>query len=245
MPYRELVKLEWVLIVLLIIIVGGLMSLIDADKGSTSRGEPTLNTDDNVQNRMAHKTLGTTYKTTGNEDTNRLIFDKAAIKGVDQFENTSLYLGYDPTISARPILRIAKEEKDALTGADSDLIFNSEQNVFKIVRTGQFRTSLTYTTPSPGAGNFGTQTFIAATIPHGLGYIPAVIGFLNPSSQIYQPLPFTDYLTTGSSAYWQTWNISTDATNVTISLVTMVYGGSYFVSPGVNFNYYLLQETAN
>jgi hypothetical protein len=176
---------------------------------------------------MAHKTIGTTYKTTGNDDTNRLIFDKGAIKGIDENENTNLFFGYDPDISSRPVLRISKDGEDAMTGENSDLIFNSDQNVFKIVAIGN--TSIDATNASAGVP-------IINTIPHGFAFIPIPMAFAFVSGA-YFPLPTT--FGPPSTGSWMTLKV--DSTNLYVNffpVATTNYGI-------LDFKYYLLQETVN
>ena len=88
------------------------MSLIDADKGNSNRGVPSLNTDDNVQNRMAHNTMGNTYRTTGLDVTQRMVFKNGLILTYDSAGRISSVYGYIPELSATPVLIIADEGYD-------------------------------------------------------------------------------------------------------------------------------------
>lgn len=141
---------------------------------------------------------------------------------------------------------VSKAGVDATTNTDAaQWAFNSNQNVFKIVQTGTYTTTINYNSATPAAGQFGRTFFTVATIPHGLSYIPAIIGYQSDGAGGYYLMPYTAYAATGSTAFWGTWFFSTDSTNVKLYLDIMSYGGGITYAPGFPFKYYLLQETAN
>lgn len=74
-----------------------------------------LNSTDDVQNRMAHNTLGTTYKTDGDDATQRIIFKNGLILTYDEDDRVSSVYGYIPEISDVPVFIIAKAGYDVFT----------------------------------------------------------------------------------------------------------------------------------
>lgn len=126
-------------------------------------------------------------------------------------------------------LKVAKSGHDVSTATDDNLIFNSNQDIFKIVGSGS--------AVIPASGTSTSTT----SISHGLGYIPAYLGYvffsLSSSYNLLPALSIND--TTGAIiSFYEGW---TDAT--TINFRVHVPGGT--VSSTTSVKYYLLQETAN
>lgn len=160
--------------------------------------------------------------------------------------NDVLLIG--PDSSGTEVVKIAKPGFDAATAGPDSLVFNSNQNIFKIIRPGNFTTSSSYTSTNPGAGKFSSNIFTLAVIPHGLSFAPIVIGFLGDGSQ-YNLMPtsndFSPLAAAGAQAFWSSFSISSDAANLYIYLNIMSFGGSTTFAAGFSFKYYLLQESAN
>lgn len=114
------------------------------------------------------------------------------------------------------VVKVAKTGYDANSATDDQLVFNSAQNVFKIVD----KVTLSYS-----GASVSTQS-----VPHGLNYTPAFMGFSVDSAAPanYYPIPSSASGTTG---------IYADATNVYVTF----NGLSRLLTATV----YLLQETAN
>ena len=91
------------------------MAMHDIDKQTADRSNPRLNTDDNVSNRMAHNTMGNTYRTAGLDVTPRMIFKNGLIITYDADDNVSSVYGYLPEVSDIPVLIIAKAGYDVFT----------------------------------------------------------------------------------------------------------------------------------
>ena len=135
-------------------------------------------------------------------------------------------------------LKVSPAGVDVYTATDAQLIFNSNQNVFKIVTSG----SATVTTSS--YGQFQT------VIPHGLTITPAVVGyvrFAGAPANSYAILPHTVFLVPSSGVPTSlsaiaTATVTVDATNITCSVI-QVAGGT--TDGDWTFKYYILQETAN
>lgn len=123
---------------------------------------------------------------------------------------------------------VSKDGTNVKTNTNpANLIFNSSQNVFKIVSSG------TVTLPAIAAGNL---TSISVT--HNLGYTPAFLAFQSSGSTYFQ-LPFASVTAAGAIAV--AIYALTDITTITFSLqaTTASTGGG-----PVTIKYYLLQETA-
>lgn len=88
------------------------MSLVDSDKQKGDRANPRLNVDDNVANRMAHNTMGTTYRTVGLDVTPRMSFKNGLLLTYDADNKISSVYGYIPELSTTPVLIIAKDGYD-------------------------------------------------------------------------------------------------------------------------------------
>lgn len=132
-------------------------------------------------------------------------------------------------------LRVSKPGEDVYTAADNELIFNSDQNIFKIV--SEVNLSIT------ASANTNNTT----TYAHGLGYTPAVIGFLNAGlvGGARTPLPTWTSLTRDDANHqivFRTWiNAEVDGTNLYIDFFNSTAGT---IGP-LTVTLYLLQETAN
>ena len=88
------------------------MSLHDTDKSGNSRGNPKPNVEDSQINRMAHNTMGTTYRQDSDNNNQRIIFKNGLILTYDNDNKISSAYGYIPEASAIPVFIIAKEGYD-------------------------------------------------------------------------------------------------------------------------------------
>lgn len=142
-------------------------------------------------------------------------------------------------------MKISKEGFDALTAAGKDLVFNSSQNVLKVIDSGTL--PLTQATiVSPGAGNFASDTGNLGVYSHNLGYTPAFLAYIEFSSGIRSCLPLTvqDTLSTGE-ARWNTYMANATTTHFFVSYRRIVYGmGSATFALPVSVKFFLLQESA-
>lgn len=151
--------------------------------------------------------------------------------------------------AGQPILKVAKTGKDAVTDGASDMIFNSAQNVFKIVGSG----TLTIPAMTLGAAvqtNTYTTTTTSATNTHNLGYIPAVIAYVLNSSGQYETFPYTGNSAggPGGGIYTVYSGISVTSTQIYAYSGIVAYGAYVFTGAGEiarPLKYFLLQETAN
>lgn len=88
------------------------MSLHDIDKKNHLRGISSLNENDSQQQRMAHNTMGTTYRSDSDTNQQRIIFKNGLILTYDNDDKISSVYGYIPSVSAVPVLIIAKDGYD-------------------------------------------------------------------------------------------------------------------------------------
>jgi hypothetical protein len=88
------------------------MSLFDIDKSNNARISPSPNSNDEQKDRMAHNTMGTTYRSEGGETTGRVIFKNGLILTYDTDDRVSSVYGYIPALADYPVLIIAKSGFD-------------------------------------------------------------------------------------------------------------------------------------
>lgn len=164
--------------------------------------------------------------------TNLKFFDNSGI-GLAQFGKYA-----DGTTA----LKVAKAGVEVATATNDQLIFNSNQDVFKIVKSGTASTASVTATPG-GAGQWAYNTS-NVIIAHGLTFTPLVVGdFLQGS--LYGVIPNTvAAMVVANSPYFLTVGIVADATNINITATVLTLTGAYTL-PALTVKYYLLQETAN
>lgn len=159
------------------------------------------------------------------------------VYGTDQVPRIAMYIDS----SGNPVLKVAKAGNDVTTAANDNLVFNSAQNIFKIVKTG----TASLAVPSP----FLNGASVTATIAHGLSAAPAFLAYVNipPGSGIYGTgLGHVPAFTMGSGAVTSYVQGTTDATNLYLT-VTNVFGANLSGAPFGStwtLRYYVLQESA-
>jgi hypothetical protein len=137
-------------------------------------------------------------------------------------------------------VKTTPEGVDVYEAEDSDLTFNSNNNVFKVVDT----TTLTLTRPA--STNYTTVSYT-----HNLGFIPAMQAYVYTDTTYY-PLPYTDINISGGAGtdygkVRQHISISSNSTTTTIAIKTPsnAWNALDAVDQDFSFKIYLLQETAN
>lgn len=146
-------------------------------------------------------------------------------------------------VNGNVAMKVAQSGIEVANATNDQLIFNSAQDIFKIVKTGTL--SLTHTVSATPTTTTTTST------PHLLTYTPALLAFitLDPAimsgalsnSTVPNPYPIL-FITGGSSALTLVGQaeVYIDSTNVYFTLRTYGLGnGTYNCSA----KYYLLQET--
>lgn len=130
-------------------------------------------------------------------------------------------------------MKVSKPGDDALTTPDADLLFNSNQNIFKVVQTG---------TISGTKAAFATSATF--TDSHSLGYTPAVMAFIPVGSGEYIPTPFQQHTTAGLLLEEISCHVS--STQVKLKMFSPNTAGNpfYEIARSMSIKYYLFTETA-
>lgn len=248
------------------------ISLTDVDKESVDRGTPTPNTSDVIIDgaSKAHKTISSHYSTDADTNTQRLQMQNKQIVGNN---GTSQIVNYgvqsdgnfalkffdangvgvarfgqyeDGTIA----LKVAKSGQEVDTATDSNLIFNSAQDIFKIVGSGTL--SLSGNTGTFGAGS-GLIIIASGSYTHGLGYVPGVLiyGVDNNGNEtpISSGVVLSGFSGSGSNIF--AFSIERDIV-LTSSTISFSLVWRYTLAAGTSsqpwaesYKFYFLQETAN
>ena len=240
------------------------MSLHDIDKNNSNRITPLLNSADDVQQRMAQ---GTTQIQNSSDptETDGLRFLERQINihagGVDRVKygfqtdgslglsfsdgsNQRMIIGPDSTDT--PVIKISQAGSDASTASDDNLIFNSNYNMFKIIRSG----TATLSVPTP----FNSGATLTVTIPHGQTTVPGFMVWATlpntgnipsafPVSRGF-PIPFTSFLTSGGAPVLLLYP-SIDSSNLYIDYKNISASNLINLDGTYSFKYFIFQETAN
>lgn len=139
-------------------------------------------------------------------------------------------------------LKVSKTGEDVYEATDSQLIFNSNQNMFKIATT----VTGTYTiTSGDASANYANFSFA-----HGQTTKPTVIGsFSNTTDSVSRQLPYlyqaptSSYFGFSASASVQIYSI--DATNINVAVKILDINGTSWLlaNTTLSFKFYCLQET--
>lgn len=128
-------------------------------------------------------------------------------------------------------LKVAKPGIEVETATDDELIFNSGQDVYKII----LEDSIDITPVAPGDG--------FASFKHGLGFIPSVEAYVNIDGDFYQPLPYINAGTlSGEILIYQIIEIVSIDDQELEFIITSRTGQPTIPIP---ISFKLLQETAN
>lgn len=219
------------------------MALFNTDKSDDSRGAPKINATDVHLNRKAHATDSISPRAVGATDPGKVVTKNTQIIANDGSNGIGLF-GFDST--GKMAVKVAKPGYDAATASDDELIFNSSQNVFKIVDTG----ILIVAAPSVSfsANSMATAT-TNATFSHNLGYTPAVLVFSDLGGGILRSLPFSNTGISGGLNNWTQQNVSVQITSTSLTIINEFVVSSTVSGTasglGITVRYYLLQETAS
>lgn len=225
------------------------MSLTDTDKNSDKRGNPQLNQNDQILHRMANATTSVHPVTDSTTTSGYLQTSNGRILGNDGTNNVGLF-GFDD--NGDMVVKVAKPGYDANNAANENLIFNSAQNVFKIVSRG------TTTIPSFSIAAGGNSI---RTIAHGLSTTPIVNFYVQATllnwstgtqlTSSYVPAPLVNNTSSTTGYLFQAANslyypiIITTAVDATNIYIQAVYTSSVATTiNAIPVTYFVLQETA-
>lgn len=143
--------------------------------------------------------------------------------------NNRVLIGKDSTGSY--VMKVSKANYNAFDASADNLIFNSGQDILKVVSTGTTSINANATAGIP----------IEVTIAHGLSFVPIPLVFMNNGGNYY-PLPtYTGLGTSGGNIAFNNWiDCATTSSNLVISFTS----GSTANWGTFTFKYYLLQESA-
>jgi hypothetical protein len=213
------------------------MTLLETDKLSDNRAQPALNANDALSMGAvkAHATDGIAYRSEEAITAPRVVTrDDQLI--VHDGTNFKALFGRDGI--GNYVVKIAKDGYNVLTATDDELIFNSANNLFKIVSTG---------TVDMGTSTVGSAATVV-DIAHGLPSPPTIIAFGTVTDATFGtrivPLPhYTLGTTSGISSATRiitaSLTMSTNSTNIRFVL----QGNAIDTSATVR--YYIIRETAN
>lgn len=173
-----------------------------------------------------------------NEDRTKIIKDASGTPRILFGEGPDQFYG----------MKVSKEGFDVTGAADGDLVFNSDQNVFKIVDSGEWTNTTPVSPSAPGVGNYGQDTFSETVVTHNLGFVPAVVAYIDTGAGESILMPWTTFgAFSTSSAIWQTFSLLPSTTTLVFSVRTLIYGASTQSNPAgsITIKYYLLQESAS
>lgn len=183
------------------------MSITLTDKNNLDRTSPTPNVDDrlNPGSQSALNTLSTVFKTPqSSHNVARIIFQNNAFIGYDQTNVPIAFFGFNPDDNTI-VLQIAPDGVNVFDADNTELTFNSLQDVLKV------DTSDSFTFPSVGnlSGNT-TGSLVTKAIPHELTIIPNFQCFAKIDANVYgNPfgggeiyVPFSTLISTGKYGYF-------------------------------------------
>lgn len=201
------------------------MSLWDVDKTGDKREKPVLNHNDGLMQRRANSTTSV-HPVTDSTPSSAYTQTKDGRILVNDGTTNRVLVGALPDGTFG--MKVSQAAYDVTAATDSQLIFNSSQNMFKIVATG------TATIPTSG-----TST-ASVSVAHGLSYIPAFVAYVFISATTsYNTIPLVN-INTSTGVILSEYIGWSDATNINFQVI--VPGGT--VPSTTPVKYYLLQETA-
>jgi len=145
-------------------------------------------------------------------------------------------------------MKVSKPGYDVLTASDSELIFNSNQNIYKIVSVGTVVMPTYTVTRSAGWKLSSVAIPPNAVVTHNVGGVPVVFAFIKvtggggPTRLV---LPYTDAGVVGTAAYFHTVSIAVNGTSLEIGESHLTNGDvGVMTGGGFTVEYWILQETS-
>lgn len=167
------------------------------------------------------------------------------------FDNTTnrVLIGYQTVLQTWGMF-VSQPGVDVTQATASQLIFNSNQDVFKVVASG------TLTIPSPGAQTSFADGVSVASIAHGLGYVPAFLYFpIAPGNVYFNGVLIGNGLyLSGNNSWSDNTGVGAQAQNFydiggAVNSTTLFLYNTWSTGDGnstplaVQVKYYLLQES--
>jgi hypothetical protein len=231
------------LALILILTIGGLMSIHDIDKQTGGRVAPQPNTNDDVQQRMAQGTNQVQNSVEGEDDRGLRTLERQILAVQDGTNKAVMgFYGEDNKFG----LKVAKDGYDVLTAKPSDLIFNSENNVFKIVASGE----ASVTKPAADTSETVEVNLEEYSSYFESGSYPIALVYSESYGGVQLPVSYVETTGTdaGKASLLMRYEIDIQP-HLFISVFTPNYSAganpNYTNEININFKYYLLQETAN
>lgn len=145
-----------------------------------------------------------------------------------------IYMAVDG--NGNPILKVAKNGKDATTASGEDLVFNSSQSVFKVVKSGIFSTpGLDAAGGANDTNTTVTNTGYASTAP--VAYQAYVVNDSGGYNQL--PLMSVNY----SGLFQIIRTMAVELSGGTVQLRTYSQNFTGFATSAVTIKYYLFAES--
>lgn len=144
------------------------MSLIFTDRNGDGRLQPSVDAIDVQGNPKAHNTNSISPRAVGTQTVGKVITKDSRIIANDGTNNVGLF-GFDD--AGNMVVKVAKPGFDANSATNDQLIFNSQQDTFKIVN----KLTANFTTTCAGFGQNNTLF----SVTHSLGYQPLYIASVN------------------------------------------------------------------
>lgn len=171
---------------------------------------------------------------------NSLAKELESTKSVQVFKDDT---GTRRVILDKDGLRTSEAGVDVFNATNDQLTFNSNNNVFKVVQSGEASGAVASLTEN------ATDT---TTIPHNLGFAPAAIVYVNGTGSTYltsgryYPTPTAISIKIGTVYHpGIIFEYQIDDTNLYLTVTNRSTATPITDIGTVNWKYYLLQETAN
>lgn len=202
------------------------MSLHDIDRTHGRRLNPSPNSNDKVADRQA---AGTTQNHNAGEEalSDGLKLKERQIIAVQDGFNKAVFGFFGEANKFG--FKVAQDGFDVLTANDDELIFNSEQNMFKIIQSG------TATLPADASG---PPYVSSVTVNHNLGYIPVVKAYAGTLG-VSLELPFIEF-NSGTGVITEVYTVGF----ITTTTINFVHTDLVDPTTDIGIKYYLMQETA-
>lgn len=162
------------------------------------------------------------------------------------FDNTTnrVLIGYQQVLQQWGMF-VSQPGIDVTTATAAQLIFNSQQDVFKVVQSGILVPSSDFTTSDPGTGKWGSDSTTLVQVAHNLDFTPSLQSFILGGGGAYGIMPVQTFFSPISSeAHWYTFSTFVDSAFVYLELSTMDFNAPQTVAASaLQFKYYLFQES--